>query len=243
MIKTILLFTLSIISQTAYAQSVESPLIRKVLSELNLQENDVNLELVCEKILPYSKDKSVIVIPEYSANRKDEYDEHYFELNAHILIVENLTGKIVSKFYEPNAWTSDAVMLTSIEIDTGLYNLNLETRAFGIRVNYTGSSRPNPYGQTDLSLYYVKKSSLKQVLKNYPIYDFHGEWDTNCIGEFEGKESILVIDKLKTNNFFDLVINTKIVKTENLLTDDDCIEKIKTSKRVLKLKYNGKEYK
>ena len=173
--KIFLLFTFSIISQLLHSKTQDSLLLSKVLKQLKIKEKEINLELASNKILPYSKDKTVIVIPKYSVNEKDEYNNYYFVLDAYIIIADNNTGKILYKFYEPNAWTSDAVKVTSIEIDTGLYNLNKKTRAFGIRVNYSGSSGPNPYHQSDLSLYIVEKNILKQVLKNFAISEFQSE--------------------------------------------------------------------
>ena len=105
--------------------------------------------------------KSVLVIPKYDINEQDNEGHDYFVLDAYIVVIDNATGKIICKFIEPNAWTSDALMLTGISIDTGLYHLNTTTRAFGIRVDYTGSSRPNPFSETHLSLYVADKNSLK----------------------------------------------------------------------------------
>lgn len=240
--KIILLFTFSIISQLLYSKTQDSLLLNKVLKQLKIQKKEVNLELASDKILPYSKDKTLIVIPKYTVNEKDEYNNYYFELDAYIIIADNLTGKILYKFYEPNAWTSDAVVLTSIEIDTGLYNLNKNTRAFGIRVNYTGSSRPNPFSHTDLSLYIVEKNTIKQVLKNFVISEFHGEWDTNCAGEFIDGNSVIDIDKLQSYNLNDIIIKTTTVETKNIKTKEDCIEKKKSIKDIKRLKYNGNVY-
>ena len=218
-------------------------LFTKVISQLGLKETDVNEEFYVEKVLPNSKSQSVIVVPKYRKNEEDEYGNRYFELDAYIIVADNKTGKILYKYYEENAWTSDAVKLSSIIVDTGLYNLNGETRAFGIRVSYSGSSGPNPYSQTDLSLFIVGKKSLRRILKNYSISEYQGEWDMNCAGEFENTDGIIDIDTAKTNGFNNLIIKETIVKAKNTPVKEDCIEKKSTKHSTKKLKFNGQEYK
>jgi len=51
--------------------------------------------------LPKSKSNTVLGIPKYKKNEKDEYDNSYFELDAYIIIADNITGKILYKYYEP----------------------------------------------------------------------------------------------------------------------------------------------
>lgn len=227
--------------QLSFAQNANH--LNSVLKQLKFKDSQINTELFTEKILPYDKAKSVLVIPKYNVNEKDEYGNYYFVLDAYIIVIDNATGKIIHKLIEPNAWTSDAVVLSSISIDTGLYVLNKTTRAFGIRVNYSGSSRPNPYSETNLSLYIIDKNSLKKVLNDYTISKSSGEWDTNCAGKFEDANSTFDIDKSQSHNFNTIIVKTKIVKTVNVPTKEDCIAKESIKKETSKLIFNGKEYK
>lgn len=200
------------------------------------------MDFITDKILPFSSEKTFFVIPKYRTNEKDEYGFYFYEFDAYLIIADNKKGIILNKFFEPNAWTSDAINLVNIEIDTGLYKLNETTRAIGIRVNYSGSSRPNPYYQTDLSLFIAQNSELKKILQDFPISEFHGEWDTNCRREFEDVKSFINIDKTKSNGFYDLIVKSKTKKTKNIPTDNDCIEKVKTYQNFRKLKFNGTKY-
>lgn len=230
------------ISSFSFSQVQNSLLFTRVLAELSLKENEIHKELVVDKILPYSTDKTVFVIPKYNTNEKDEFGHYFYEFDAYILLVENKSGKILNKFYESNAWTSDAINLLSIEIDTSLYLLNEQTRAFGIRINYTGSSRPNPYSRTDLSLFITKNNELKRILKDFSMNNFIGEWDTICSGEFEDLTSFINIDKTKNNGFYNIIVKQKIKKTQNIPTKGDCIEKVKSIQKSKTLKYNGEIY-
>jgi len=241
--KRLAFFLLILIFCNAYSQVKSNIVLDNVLKLLNLNRKDIYEELYREKVLPYKTSNTLMVIPKYRVNEPDGYGNLYLELDAYIIIADNLTGKILYQYIDENAWTSDAIVLSDITIDTGIYQLNPENRAFGIRVDYAGSSRPNPYNQTDLSLFISQNNTMKRILKNYPISKFRGEWDTNCAGEFEGISGVISIDKNKNNGLSNLIVKNKIEQTRNIPTKDDCVEK-KTSKlSMVILKYNGKEYK
>ena len=242
-----LIFLLSLSCSYGFSQerNIESSVLAKnIFAQLKLKQGDVNEELYVEKVLPNMKSQTVMVIPKYRKNEPDGYGNYYLELDAYIIIADNTNGKILYKYYEENAWTSDASRLSSITINTGLFNLNSETRAFGINVSYQGSSQPNPNHHTDLSLFVKSNQSLKKVLSNYTTETFGGEWDMKCVGEFEQVSSTIIVDKKrKTKNFNDLIIKDKITKTINTPVNEDCIEKETVSSKTLRLKFNGTEYK
>lgn len=243
--KQILLLALLFLLGKADAQNEtlqKSKLFQTVLNQLHLKEKSIHTNLYCEKILPYAKDKTVVVLPQYTAD--SNMDEPEFTLNAYVLIVDNTSGKILQKYYETNAWTSDAIRLDDISIDTGIYTVTGNKRAFGIRVHYTGSSGPNPYGQATLSLYIPQEDTVKRILANYSVYEYHGDWDTKCAGEFTATQSFIDIDKQHmNNNFYNLTIKDKIEKTTSTPKKDDCIDKKQpTQYKTKTLQYNGKEY-
>lgn len=237
LIRKCFFFALIFCVQFSFSQNTDH--LSTILKQLKLKEKQINLELVSQKTLPYDKTKSVIVVPKYSSEVADDY----FVLDAYIMVIDNKTGKIISKFVEPEAWTSDAVILTDISVDTGLYLLNKTTRAFGVRVNYRTQSQPNPYSESNLSLYIIDKNSLKEVLHNYRISRYGGEWDTKCNGEFEDSNSTIDIDTIQSHSFNNLIVKTKITKTESKFKNNDCISKESIKKETSKLVFNGKQYK
>ena len=213
-------------------------LLDKILEQLNISANEYDYELMAQKQLPYMKSHSVFIIPKIVD--KDEYDGKTFD--AYILIVENETGKITNKFYEKESWISDAVRLENIEIDTAPYRLNDDTRAFGVRVKYTGSSRANPYASEQISLFIPHEDALVRVLKNYEIAGFRGEWDTNCEGEFTDKKEIFVIGEDKTNGFNNIIVKYTYTTQTNTKVDDNCIEKEEVEQGKKMLRYTDGEY-
>lgn len=226
-----------------YSQEQNKILLDKVLTQLKLNKKDIHEPLYVSKVLPNKTSSSVLVIPKYNVKETDEQDHDFFVFDAYIVVAENATGKIISKYVEKEAWTSDAMVLSDITIDTGLYQLNEKDRAFGIRVSYSGSSTPNPYSSTDLSLFIVQNNAMKNILKNYQIDIANGEWDTRCAGEFNDSTGSIDIDKNKTNGFKNLIIKSKINYIKRFPVNDDCEEKITNKSTIQYLKYNGKEYK
>lgn len=231
------LFALMLCFQISFSQNTDH--LNTVLKQLKIKKSEINLELFTQKVLPYDKSKSVLVFPKYASEVSDDY----FVADAYVLVIDNATGKIQAKFIGPNAWTSDAVRLTAISIDTGLYLLNKTTRAFGVRVSFANNSQPNPYRENSLSLYITDQNTLKQVLSNYTVSLYNGEWDTNCAGEFEESISTFNMDKLQNHNLNNIIVTTKIVKTKSKPVKDDCISKETIKKETSKLIFNGKEYK
>ncbi|MFH6994626.1 hypothetical protein [Flavobacterium sp. FlaQc-48] len=231
------LFALMLCFQISFSQNTDH--LNTVLKQLKIKKSEINLELFTQKVLPYDKSKSVLVFPKYASEVSDDY----FVADAYVLVIDNATGKIQAKFIGHNAWTSDAVRLTAISIDTGLYLLNKTTRGFGVRVSFANNSQPNPYRENSLSLYITDQNTLKQVLSNYTVSLYNGEWDTNCAGEFEESISTFNMDKLQNHNLNNIIVTTKIVKTKSKPVKDDCISKETIKKETSKLIFNGKEYK
>ncbi len=213
-------------------------IFQNVLSQLNISENECEINLLTQKQLPYIKGYSVFVIPKIG-----EGDDDFKIFDAYILMIENETGKITHKFYQEKAWTSDAVRLENIEIDTAPYKLNNNTRAFGVRCFYEGSSRPNLYASEEILLFIPREKSLVRVLKDYIITEYHGEWDTNCEGEFTAKKGIFVIGENKTNEFYDIIVKNTYTTQTNTKVDDDCVSIEETSQSKETLQYVNGEYK
>lgn len=225
-----------------YCQEQNEVLLNKVLSQLKLNKKDIHEPLYRSKVLPNKTSNSVLVIPKYNVNETDEQGHDFFVFDAYILVADNATGKIISKFVEKEAWTSDAMVLSEVTIDTGLYQLNEKDRAFGVRVSYRGSSNPNPYSYTDLSLFIIQNNLLKRVLNNYQIDRYSGEWDTRCAGEFTQINSVINFDKNRTNGFKNIILKNTIENTKSYMKNDECEKKVTASKTVKYLKFNGKEY-
>ncbi|RLK00448.1 PA3715 family protein [Tenacibaculum discolor] len=215
-----------------------------VIDELNIDRSKLMPALQAFKILPNRPHEAIVVIPEIVEGSEEE---HYFSLNTHIAYV-NIENKQVLFHYfesaETNGWTSDAIMLTEIVIDTAPYTITENERAFGVKTHFVGSSRVNPYENESLSLFIIANNNLQKVLHNFEIIDNGGEWDGNCHGEFITEKRTLIISEEKNNGYFDILVKHKIIN--NIAFEDengDCKSKDTITTKTSVLKFDGKTYK
>ncbi len=216
-------------------------LINGVLKDLKLDWVQTKTNLITTLEHPHNPNEKIVVIPEVVNE-----GEQYFDLNSYIVIADKRSGKIMNKHfesYQSNQWVSDAIELRKIIIDTALYRINEKIDAFGIRVNYHGMSRVNPYLNKTLSLFIKSGDSLKKVLHNYSVMNYGGEWDGDCDGEFVQKRKTLVPGTKKSDGYFNFMVNNKIVETKDYKDNaGECrTEKSFHFKNTI-LEFNGKKY-
>lgn len=102
-----------------------------------------------------------------------------------ILVVDSNTLQPRAALRLPDAVSSDAIRVDGIYLDTARYRLDAGTRAFGVRVTRSGSSRANPFGEEQLQLFVHDGSRLQAITDPIVMQSNGGEWDTNCAGEFQ----------------------------------------------------------
>lgn len=221
-------------------QIQEDDYLTIALKQLNIDRHDCNMEYIVEDVLPYDSEKSVIVIP-IVADREGDF----VIMDVHLAVIDHNTKKIVHWYYDKNALSSEGVWrLYDIKVDTTFYKLNPTTNAFGIQTSYVGSSQPNPSSSSSVSLFVPQGEKLIKVLGSYCIYDFSGETDTMCNGDFETEKVILSVSEEQTNGYNDIIADKTFQKTQRNVDDEnDCIETIleeKTEKEILR--FSNGEY-
>ena len=236
--RNIATFLISLLAFMFSAQEHDEARYTKVLSELKLSSSQIHNELYTEKKMPNVENSFIIVVPVLQG--KLEVDGFSVK---NIILITDTEGIIKNKYVDPTEFGSDAIMLQSFTIDTGLYYLNSNIRAFGITAEYYGSSRPNPYSSSNISLFYPEGKTLKKVLDGYNLKTFSGEWDTNCSGEFEGDTSVIIVDQAKTNGFNNLKIKTESTKTINKEINGECSENKKSKISYKTIKFSKGMYK
>lgn len=221
-----------------------STLANKAIEQLGINTSDIKYDLIASKTFPNNKSETILIIPEIE-NEDKELDS--FELNSHIVIVDTNTGDIKFSYFESsktNNWISDAIILSDILIDTAPYILSKNLSAFGVRVNFYGMSKPNPYSNSTLSLFIKSENNLTKVLNNYTVSDYGGEWDMNCDANFIDAKKILIMTPKTSNGFFDILVKNKITEIKNYEdSNGDCIDKKETNTTKSFLRFDGKEYK
>lgn len=235
--KTLLLMILMVAS-IVFSQEVDEIRYENILKQLKIDTSKVKEDLVIEKEMPNAKGSYIVVIPVLVG----EYQYDSFSVKNTILITDK-KGTIKSKYTDNEEYDSDAIMLQNFSIDTGLYILNPGNRAFGIVAHYRNGSQPNPYSTNSITLYLPQEKTLKNILNSYEIYRFSGEWDTNCAGQFNEENSVIILGKTKTNNFVDLKLKTENIKTFAKKIDGECVDDITSTFSYKTLKMSKKMYK
>lgn len=234
------LFTSSIIGQ----ELANNEIINKAISFLKVNEKDLLTEKICLKALPNQNEKVIVVLPVIT-NRDAECD-YCFDIDNNLLVWDKNTNSIESKYIKKAEWTSDALKLDEIKIDTGLYYLNKNTRAFGIRYSYSGSSSVNPFGSNSINLYYLKNNQIVEVLHDFELEKSNGDnggIDGCKSAWFETSKSVFVINNKSTDKFNDIIVKTKF---KDYSLDADCdkeiIRKQSTKQTVLRFDDKQKKY-
>ncbi|AZA51111.1 hypothetical protein EG346_24345 [Chryseobacterium carnipullorum] len=219
-----------------HAQEINLTRFENIVKSLKLDKTRIKGEFCTEKKMPNAEDSYIAVLPILQGKE----EEDFFVVRNYIVITDE-NGAIKNQYVDPVGITSDAIMLRSIAIDTGLYTISNGIRAFGVKVSVQNGSQPNPYSSETISLYYPAGKTLKKVLNEFELSNYSAEWDTRCTGEAEDNHSFIMMDKTKTNNFTDLKIKTISNAKNSKEVNGDCKENetSKTSYRILKFK-NGK---
>jgi len=223
-------------STSVYAQETPN-LITTVLDELNFSKSEINMSRATQQEIKEMPGKSIVVIPKIAELK----EKAYIILDAYILLVDSQTGKIKARFVEKRAWTSNAYILYGIEVHPELYNLNEETKAFGIILEYESDSRVNRFGERAFSLFIQKDKKLVRVLKDYPLVSSTVENYSKCNSKYEVHSKTIKIADNKTNKYYDLKVVDNIEKSKT--TEENCDPHVVSkSQNVEFLKYRNGKY-
>ena len=216
-------------------------MILSALDDLSLDMLQVKTDLMVYSAIPGNMDQYILVIPEIV-----EEAEQYFALNSHVVIIDELSGEILQQFFEShehNGWISDAIELSSIDIDTAPYMVTAGHRAFGVRVSFHGMSRVNPYESESISLFVNFGDNLKRVLHTYTAMESKGEWDGSCEGVETTSKKVFIMSENQSNGLFDITVKNKInVSKSEEDENGECNAKDTSFTETSVLKYSGQEY-
>jgi len=152
-------------------------------------------------------------------------------------------AKVVSRLFEEDVLTEDAVRIGEIRVDGTRYALAPDARAFGLRILRQGSSRANPYSNESLSLYVPQGPKLAKVLDGLELMLEQGEWDTSCTGSFETVRGSLSVARGSTGGYADLLLHQARSESRSSPLGDECVTQAQRQtfkSRVLR--YDGTRY-
>ena len=214
------------------------PLILLALDGLQLNLLNIKTELVVSETHPDNPDDFIVVIPEI---KKEE--ENYLEFNSHIIIVNGSSGEVMQKSVINGLTSEGEDVIKSIKIDKGPYLVTENTHAFGIIIHRYGNITVTPWENESLELFVKSGDTLNSILQNFNVMNYGGEIISDCEGGDTRNTSVLYIQTEHTNGYYDILVETKIIDTENFPDENgECniTEKLSTQHKVLK--YNGDVY-
>jgi hypothetical protein len=220
---------------TAYAQETVSKDMKFVIESLKLQESKLDLENSIEKPLRY--------LPEtmgYAIMEKTSDEPGLRSYTCHVVLYNASNKEITNKYsFEINM---DVMQLTEVNFDFAPYMVKNATRAFGLRFHTVGPSKPNPLTEEKLYLFVPEKNTLIPVLKDFTSYQYTGEWDMNCAGEFNESNAYFVVSSTSTNGYNDIQVNCKKTNTIKKIVAGECEAKEIGSKEMLTLIFQNGIY-
>lgn len=163
--------------------------------------------------------------------------------DVEVLVADSKSGALVVHSYEPSAITSDAVSLEGIALDTAPWQLTPQLLGFGVKTSFQGSSRVDPFENTNLSLYVVDGVKLRRVLSNLTTRQSSGESDGDCAGKFSVTSRAISVGRAGHGGYATLVVGEKTVVTTKKKDGQECASKDSAAKRAsVTIEYDGSRY-
>ncbi|TCW85203.1 hypothetical protein C5O80_08250 [Burkholderia sp. SRS-46] len=166
------------------------------------------------------------------------------EGDLELLVLDSANLNVRQRLRLPGRMADDAVRILSVTFDTARYQVAAGRTAFGLRLGKAGSSRPNPFDETDLWLYTLDGDRIKPVLDGIVVADNGGEWDTQCAGAFSRVRRTLAIDSAAHNGFADILVTEQTTSSRSTIgTNGQCLDKEDKPRRTTyRLIFNGTRY-
>ncbi|MEH6416379.1 hypothetical protein [Pseudomonas sp. CGJS7] len=200
---------------------------------------DVEHGAIC-KVWPAEPDKTLLAV---QLGHEAAINPNGATADLELLIVDSAQPRILQRYRQDDALVSDAVRVGALILDTARYRLNEDTTAFGLRIEYIGSSRANPYGATVLNLYAIRDGALRPVLQGLEVALSRGVWDTNCAGEFSSVRRTVAIDAKRDHGYAGLLVNSAEESSRAVVDGKDCKEKnVVKNKSSVRVAFDGREY-
>lgn len=199
----------------------------------------LDTDMAACKVWPANPAHTLAVLPLRQKGSTEENTVYDVE----VVVADSRSGNITAHRFEKAAFTSDANVLRSLALDTAPWRLAPQVIAFGIRAEYQGTSRVNPFSQTTLSLYVMDGATLRKVIDTLATQISDGQWDGNCAGRFTDTSRTLSMGPADVSGYATLVVSEKTVTTTNQRARGDCASRETTSRRPgVAIGYDGTRY-
>lgn len=227
-----------LVGSAAQAQDCHERL-PQILKSAYAPERQVSLEESACKVWPARPGLTLVAV---SLPRTEQ--DGSGETDLELLIVDSASGQVNVRKLLPGALDWDAFYVSDIAFDTAPYRVTREQLAFGVRVTRRGSSRVNPFAVQSLDLFILEKGALRSLLRDLPVEESSGEWDSNCAGAWvDTRRTLALAERPGRDGFHDLLVQEKSVSTRSEDGGSGCetVEENEQRKRY-RLTYDGERY-
>lgn len=160
-----------------------------------------------------------------------------------LFIVDERSGEIYNRYLEKRAYVSAPLALKRFAVDTGRYSLAPDTRAFGLRAEYSDPSTLAPQGETTLKLFVRNGNTLDLVLDGLVMNKISAQWSGACVGTSTELKRVIDIGTTTHNGYADLIVTTTVNRTQRTMDGGKCVGKrLPPSAVTVPLHYDGKRY-
>lgn len=217
----------------------------KLNAELYPVENEArDMRFSTCKVWPFDPSKSIVALVHFQEGSSfavpPNKTEGLYDLT--VLLVSSDSGKILNRLVQEGEFTSDAIMLNGISIDTAPYNLAKNIRAFGVRAGFSNSSALNSIVFEKISLYVLQGSSLKPVLGGLVVTEKLVEQNGDCNISSTVTNRTLAIAETTTRGYADLILREKKIKDTESREKGECKQIQKALSKNYVLHFTGESY-
>ena len=158
-------------------------------------------------------------VPMMRPERGQQGDDRQGDLEVLVLDADSLAPQARHRI--KGYLREDALSLAGLRFDTAPYRLFGDRLAFGIRRELAAPSGPNPYRQTDLTLFDVRGDQLRAVLSGLVMAQSFGDWDMDCAGHFETLTRVL--DLIPAAQAAVIVVRGTVLRRTDRIEDGTCV--------------------
>lgn len=160
-----------------------------------------------------------------------------------VTLVDTGSQQVKASYTQQQAISSDAVAFDGLAVDTARYQVGEGVRAFGIRSHFSHESMYNPFASENLSLFVVQGQALRPLLSDLNVYQYGGESEGRCQGQFSTRKRTLAMATTRSHGFADLIVKTTLVKRQATQRGEQCLEQNSPPQvSQVTLRYDGQRY-
>lgn len=192
---------------------------------------------VDSKVWPGNPERTIVIYASLHKNADGSEDDANAEqemYNLDVFIIKNSSGEILQRYSQENAFTSDAMHLDGISLDTANYALKPGERAFGIRASYSHMGCAGSETES-LSLFEPSDQGLKPVLSDLDM-EINSSMCQSC--EYSNTKRTIALADTSSNGYRDLILSEKRAD----VAEGECNKKEVRSSRKYILHFDGAKY-